>query len=102
MRVPSRDTLGLRPVKSANLGFGALPSIAIDISVWPRKNRIDELSGLQKMFPGPPSVVSCAGGAEPSAGTTKRFDTPARSHVNAMRRLSRDQIGFEGCLMSMR
>jgi hypothetical protein len=70
MRVPSRETLGLRPAKSANLGFGALPSSATAMSVGPRKNRIDALSALQNTPPGTPSVVTCAGFAEPSAGTT--------------------------------
>ncbi len=69
MRVPSRDTLGLRPAKFASRGFGALPSSGNAISDAPRKNRSEALSGLQKTFPGTPSVVSCTGFAEPSAGT---------------------------------
>src|SRR4051812_40470156 len=100
MRVPSRDTLTLRPPISDTV-FAAPPSSGSDISVAPRTNSIDWLSALQKYPGGTPSVVTCVGFAEPSAGTTYRLATPARSHVNAMRRLSRDQSGFDGCLMSI-
>ena len=68
--MPSRDTLGLRPAKSVNRGLGALPSSAMVIRAWPRKNSSAPLSALQNTFPGTPSLVICTGLADPSAGTT--------------------------------
>jgi hypothetical protein len=59
------------------------------------------LSALQNTFPiDCPSLVSAEGLADPSAGTTYKSATPARSQRNATRRLSRDHTGLDGCRMS--
>src|SRR5258708_15510473 len=71
IRVPSCERLGLRGPKSPKRGTGAVPSSGKVLSaVPPPQNSSVLLSGLQKTLPGTPSLVSCAGFAEPSAGTT--------------------------------
>ncbi len=102
-RVPSRDTERPRPGICAHTGVaGCPPSAETCISVPLRRKYSVRLSALQNTPVAPrPSVVTATGFDAPSAGTTYRSCAPARSQMNATRRLSRDQTGDDGCLNSM-